>query len=464
MTEQLSIAIDGPAASGKSTLAEALAKKLGYLYFDTGAMYRAVTLAALRQGIDTKDQTALAGLAETAEIDLRPPSQADGRLSDVLLNGEDITWEIRSKDVDLNVSDVSAVPAVRKALSEQQRRIGLRGKVVMAGRDIGTVVLPEADLKIYLDASPEERARRRHSELVAQGKEANYEKVLAALIERDKIDSSRAVAPLKPADDAVMLKSDGMGREQVLDTVLKLVAERSRGRAETEAEAGNQQPFRVPLSSWIFRYTFRPIFRVLFRLLCRIRLEGLENVPAKGPYIIAYNHVSNFEPPFVLAFWPYFPEAVAGADVFQRKAVNLFVGGYGAIPVRRGEYDRKVIDTMLEVLASGRPLAIAPEGGRSHDPGLRPARAGVAYLMDRAGVPVVPVGISGTYDQVLKDALGGKRPELVMRVGPAFDLPPIEGRGEARRNARQANADLVMRHIASLLAPEHWGVYKPLEK
>ncbi len=459
MTRKLSIAIDGPAASGKSTLAEALAKELGYLYFDTGAMYRAVTLAALRKGIDTQDEQALAELAEQADIDLRPASQADGRLSDVFLDGEDITWEIRTKAVDLNVSDVSAVPAVRQALGAQQRRIGLRGGVVMAGRDIGTVVLPEAELKIYLDASPEERAHRRHSELLEQGKEANYEKVLAALIERDKIDSSRAVAPLKPAQDAVMLKSDGMPREEVLDFVLKLVAERSQPEPPQ-----NTPGFRVPLSRWIFRYIFGPIFRLLFRILCQVRVEGLENVPAQGPYIIAYNHVSNFEPPFVLAFWPYFPEAVAGADVFQRKAINLFVGGYGAIPVRRGEYDRKVIDTMLEVLASGRPLAIAPEGGRSHDPGRRPARAGVAYLMDRAGVPVVPVGISGTSDEVLRLALRGKRPQLTMRVGPAFDLPPIQGRGEERRAARQANADLVMRHIAGLVAPEHWGVYKPLEK
>ncbi|MCW5876124.1 MAG: (d)CMP kinase [Anaerolineales bacterium] len=454
MKKSLSIAIDGPAASGKSTLAEALAEKLGYLYFDTGAMYRAVTLAALRRGTSLSDHAALAKLAREAEIDLRPASRNDGRLSDVFLEGEDVTWDIRTKEVDVNVSDVSAVPEVRAALTEQQRRIGLRGGVVMAGRDIGTVVLPGADLKIYLDASPEERARRRHSELVAQGKNPEYEKVLAALVERDKIDSSRAVAPLKPADDAIILKTDGMEREEVLEHTLGLVAE----RGGPVAGSG----YRVGLANWLFRYTFRPLFRLLFRLLCRIRIEGLENVPPKGPYIIAYNHVSNFEPPFVIAFWPYFPEAVAGADVFHRKAINLFVRGYGAIPVRRGEYDRKVIETMLEVLASGRALAIAPEGGRSHDPGLRQARAGVAWLMDRARVPVVPVGISGTSDEMLRQALRGKRPPLTLRIGPAFNLPPIEGRGEDRRAARQANADLVMRHIAGLVAPEHWGVYKPL--
>jgi cytidylate kinase len=226
MPKALTIAIDGPVASGKSTLAKKLADELGYLYFDTGAMYRAVTLAALQSGVSTDDEAAMVALAEQVHIDLLPPSQQDGRLYDVLLDGKDCTWELRTPDVEANVSQVSAYPGVRAALTRQQRRIGLRGGVVMAGRDIGTVVLPEADLKIFLSASPEERARRRYEELHARGDEASYEAVLASLKQRDQIDTHRAVAPLKPAADSVPLDSDGFDPDAVLQQVAELVMRR----------------------------------------------------------------------------------------------------------------------------------------------------------------------------------------------------------------------------------------------
>ena len=147
------IAVDGPAASGKSTLAQNLASALGYLYFDTGVMYRAVTLAALKSNIPVEDETAISAIAKELDLDVQHPSIEDGRQYDVLMNGKDVTWEIRSSEVDENVSQVSMYPGVREAMTWRQREIGLRGEVVMAGRDIGTVVLPEADLKIYLDAS-----------------------------------------------------------------------------------------------------------------------------------------------------------------------------------------------------------------------------------------------------------------------------------------------------------------------
>ncbi len=218
------VAIDGPAASGKSTLAEKLADFLGYLYFDTGVMYRAVTLAALRE-LDTLDEAMVTGLAERIDIDVRPPSVQDGRKYDVLMNGEDVTWQIRCPEVDANVSQVSAYPGVRRAMTAQQRRIGQRGRVVMVGRDIGTVVLPEADLKIYLDASVEERARRRYLEVQQRGENISYQSILSSMKKRDQIDSTREVAPLRPADDAVILNSDGVTAEEVLEQVKALLAD-----------------------------------------------------------------------------------------------------------------------------------------------------------------------------------------------------------------------------------------------
>jgi cytidylate kinase len=221
------IAIDGPAASGKTTLGKTLADELAYLFIDTGIMYRVITWAAILRGIDIQNEAAITHLAETAEIDVRPAALPDGRSSDVLVDGQDVTWEIRRPEVDANVSQVSAYPGVRKALSAQQRRIGQRGQVVMVGRDIGTVVLPEADVKIYLDASAEERARRRYQELVERGEPADYDQILEGVCNRDRIDSTRAVAPLRPASDAIILDSDRLDAGQVLAQVLRLVRQRS---------------------------------------------------------------------------------------------------------------------------------------------------------------------------------------------------------------------------------------------
>jgi cytidylate kinase len=214
------IAIDGPAASGKSTLGLKLANELGYLFFDTGVMYRAITWIALDHNIDIMNEEAVTALAENSPIDVAPASKSDGRACDVLVAGRDITWETRLPEVDANVSVVSAYAGVRAALSRQQRRIGKRGKVVMVGRDIGTVVLPEADLKIYLDASAEERAKRRFDEMAARGAKVDYDNILAKVIERDRIDSTRDVAPLKAADDAIVVDSDKLNVDEVFKQVL----------------------------------------------------------------------------------------------------------------------------------------------------------------------------------------------------------------------------------------------------
>lgn len=219
------IAIDGPAASGKSTIAATLARKLNYFYFDTGVMYRAATWAALERGVLISDEAAVTRLTESLQIDVKPPSQSDGRQYDVVCDGVDVTWAIRSPEVDANVSPVSTYRGVRSALTAQQRRIGLRGNVVMVGRDIGTVVLPEASLKIYLDASAEERARRRYTEVQARGdRSQTYEAILDNVRQRDAIDSRRVTAPLKAAADAVIIDSTRLSVDEVVAQVEQLIA------------------------------------------------------------------------------------------------------------------------------------------------------------------------------------------------------------------------------------------------
>jgi cytidylate kinase len=226
--EPSTIAIDGPAASGKSAIAKILADDLSFLFFDTGVMYRAVTWLALEQGADLNDGNLISSIAAGVKIDVSPPSIEDGRDSDIRADGQDITWEIRKLEVDANVSVVSAYPGVRDALSAQQRRIGLRGKVVMVGRDIGTVVLPEADLKIYLDASVKERARRRFLESSERGESVLFDTVLKFLKRRDQIDSSREIAPLCAAEDAVVIDTDNLSIDQVLEKTRTLIDQWSR--------------------------------------------------------------------------------------------------------------------------------------------------------------------------------------------------------------------------------------------
>jgi cytidylate kinase len=225
LTRPSVIAIDGAAASGKSTVGGILARRLGYTYFDTGVMYRAVTWAALEREIPIDDETAVTALAKSLVIEVAPPTQDDGRQYDVYVDGQDVTWAIRQPAVDTAVSPVSAYRGVRRALTDQQRRIAATGRIVMVGRDIGTVVLPDADLKLYMQASVEERARRRYQECQARGENVTYQEVLASMYRRDRIDSQRTYAPLRPADDAVIIDTDGLDIDEVMVQIEPLLSD-----------------------------------------------------------------------------------------------------------------------------------------------------------------------------------------------------------------------------------------------
>lgn len=222
MTLAARIAIDGTAGSGKSTLGQALAERLKYLYFDTGVLYRALTWLALERGVSPTDAEALARLARDTRIDVLKPTVDDGRLCTVVVGEVDVSWAIREPRVDANVSAVSAHPLVRQALLAAQREVAARGRVVMVGRDVGTVVVPEAELKIFLRASLPVRARRRRAELMARGHDVSDEAVQAELRSRDEIDSNRATAPLAVAPDAVVIDSGEMSVHEEVDLVERL--------------------------------------------------------------------------------------------------------------------------------------------------------------------------------------------------------------------------------------------------
>lgn len=217
--------------------------------------------------------------------------------------------------------------------------------------------------------------------------------------------------------------------------------------------------YRVSFGLRVRRALLRGGVRFVFGALGNVRLTGLENIPLGTAYVAAVNHISIYDPPFLLSFWPEPLDAIGAVDVFDKPVQGQILSLYGTTPVHRGEYDRALIDTMLTTLRAGHALMIAPEGGRSHAFAMRRAKPGIAYVVDEAAVPVVPVGIIGTTDDFLKQGLRLKRPLVEMRVGEPFRLPPLEGRGAQRREARQQNADLVMQHIGGLLPPEYRGVY-----
>ena len=216
------IAIDGPGGAGKSTISKAVSKELGFIYVDTGALYRAIGLYCLRNGIKTDDADKVSSALSDVSVDF---TYIDGEQR-VMLNGEDVSTDIRLPEVSMAASNVSAIPSVREFLLELQRKIAREKDVLMDGRDIGTVILPDAQLKIFLTASAEVRAKRRFDELTAKGKEVNYDDVLRELIERDYQDSHREIAPLKQADDAVLVDTSDMTFDEVKETIIQLYKER----------------------------------------------------------------------------------------------------------------------------------------------------------------------------------------------------------------------------------------------
>lgn len=218
----------------------------------------------------------------------------------------------------------------------------------------------------------------------------------------------------------------------------------------------------VPWTTYLIRASMAPVFRGIFHLLSRVKIEGLENIPSCGAYVAVFNHVSIFDPPLVVAFWPTQPEVLGAVDVWNRAsfAQNLIARLYRGIPIRRGEVDRGAMEQMISALSSGRPLLVAPEGGRSHVPGLRQAKSGVVYLVEQTHAPVIPVGVTGTTDDFFQRATRGERPTLEMRIGKPFELPEINEKDMPPREARQRKADYIMGKIAALLPSHYQGIYR----
>jgi 1-acyl-sn-glycerol-3-phosphate acyltransferase len=219
------------------------------------------------------------------------------------------------------------------------------------------------------------------------------------------------------------------------------------------------ETYRVPFRYQLSRPAIKAVFRLIFHILGNVKIIGKENIPYGKPYVVAMNHISIFDPPLAGSFWPEHLEIIGASDVFERPGQSQVLRIYGVIPVHRGEYDRALFQRIISIIEAGYPLLIAPEGGRSHVTAMRRAQPGVAYIVEKTEVPVVPVGIVGTTDDFWQRAKRGERPHLEMRIGKPIDLPRITEKGAARRESRQRNADLVLQYVAGLLPEDYRGVY-----
>jgi cytidylate kinase len=432
------IAIDGPAGSGKSTVARAVATKLGLDYLDTGAMYRSVAFAAIRRGIDPDDTDAVAELARRVTIDVSDT---------VMVDGVDATIEIRGPEVTRAVSVVAANPAVRAELRDRQRAWqAAHGGGVVEGRDIGTVVFPGADLKVYLTASDTERARRRHNEVSALHYDADspalaVEQVQADLAARDHMDSTRAAAPLAVAPDAVVIDTTGRTVEDIVTDVLARLDQPAPPAAErSAADAPARKPGTDAHGAWRpepkgrIGQTFDRALYAFCRtaihgfgvLYWRLRIVGRENLPTSGAFIVAPVHRSNVDTPLVGAITRRRMRFMGKDSLWKTRAGARFLSALGGFPVHRGSADRDALRRCIEVIAGGEPLVLFPEGTRQSGPDVHPLFEGAAYVAARTGVPIVPVGIAGTEKAMPKGSKLLYPTRVAMVVGEP--LPPPDSR------------------------------------
>lgn len=398
----LNIAIDGPAGAGKSTVAKAVAKSLGIIYLDTGAMYRAVGLKALRNGIDPKDREASAALMADTKLNI----EYNNGVQAVILDGEDVSGYIRTGEVSIAASDISAHPEVREALVEAQRRIAEKNDVIMDGRDIGTHVLPKANCKFYVTASPEERARRRYAQDAAKGDTSKTEEeILRDIIQRDYNDINREFAPLKQADDAVLIDTTNMTEKEVIQKVLRLINEKKKPGG-TKRKISRFKVYRFFLF-WIFR------------LLFPTKVVNKKQMDTSGPLVVVCNHMSLLDPIMIFGYSPRDVIFLAKKELFKNKVLAVLLKMMRVVSVDRGQSDIEAIKKILKALKANEAVGIFPQGTRCPEGEVGELQTGAAMiaLKGKADIQVL------AYTRKIKLF---RRTKLV--VGKTIDISRYAGR------------------------------------
>lgn len=404
----INIAIDGPAGAGKSTIAKAVAKDLGIIYLDTGAMYRATAYLAIQNGIDVKDEEKVAQMLKDLTMDIKYDESGAQR---IIVNGIDATPFLREHYMSKAASDISALPCVRYKMVELQRDFASKNDVVLDGRDIGTFVLPNANCKFYLTATPQERAQRRMKDLQDKGENVDFDQLLQDIIQRDYNDSHREVAPLKQADDADFVDTTQMSIEDVVAHVKEVVHIKTK-KADSPDQNTEKPSTIIPSSEmdkktlariktyykpekeFIFYRFLRFILRPVQVLVWPTKVIGAENAKKVKGALFTCNHYSKMD-----SMIPYFvlfkkeAHALAKYELFTNPVAGWFLHKMGAIPVRRGEADIESVKQVLRVLKDGKQLLIFPEGTRNKEGTQQMAefKTGTARFAIKSKVPIVPM-------------------------------------------------------------------------
>ena len=369
----LRIAIDGPGGAGKSSLAKAVAKKLEIIYVDTGALYRTIGYYMVNHGIEPTDAEAVA--KELGKFTLELTYENGEQV--ILLDGENVKDAIRTPQMSMAASNVSAIKEVRDFLLNTQRDIAKKHSVIMDGRDIGTVILPNAEVKIFLTASPEARAKRRYEELKARGKEVSYEQVYTEMVERDKNDSTREIAPCVPADDAIILDNSDMSAEQTVEAVVNIIK-----KAKKKRKIG-------------FYMRAHKVLAPAIRFFTGIKTHGKENIPKEGGFLLCANHIAVRDVILMGATCPRQIRFVAKKELFSIPILRSVIKALGAVKLDRGGADVAAIRKSIEIVEGGELISIFPQGHRypGVDPSSTPIKNGAGMVAYRSGCDVIPVFI-----------------------------------------------------------------------
>lgn len=429
------IAIDGPSGTGKSTVAKSVAKKLGFTFFDTGAMYRAAAWWIRQENIDPDHREEIARRLPQFryEIEIRPNGERR-----YIVGSTDVTEAIRSPSISTEASKIAAYPEVRQAIVEIQRNFGGRGNAVFEGRDMGTVVFPDANLKIFLTAKPMVRAQRRFDELLLKFPELSeslkFDQILKEIEERDRNDSTRSISPLKQADDAILIDTSERSVDEVVAQILVLV----------------RQMRRYPPMKLSYKIIYW-IARIFFKVCFRLRIYGLEHFRT-GSGILAANHVSNYDPPVLSISCPEEVHFLAKESLFRVPLLGPLIRMLNSHPVSGSSTDARTFREIVRLLQEGKKVILFPEGTRSADGELQPLERGMAFIAQKAHCPIFPAYIEGTFPAWPSSK---KFPKLFGRITVVFGAP-IEWSDVEGLDKREAERYLTERTEESLRNLKIW--------
>ena len=426
------VAIDGPAGSGKGSITKLVAEKLKLECIDTGAMYRCVTLDMINKNIQINELDKIQNLLKDIDIKLEDENQK------VLLNGEDVTQKIRSIEVTKKVSQVSAIKEVRIKLVDLQRKMAKDKNIIMEGRDITTVVFPKADVKIYLDADVEERARRRFKQNQEKNIESTYEEVLSDMKKRDENDRNKEFGALKIAEDAILLDSTNMTIKQTTKEIIKII--KRKQKEEKLDKKVYEETKDTPFKRFKLFLTKKVIYYGFYKIVYRIKKVNEKNIPKEGAYIICANHVNMLDALAVVCGCKRKVRFICKESMFKNKALCWALKLADTIPLNREKNDIESMKRSLKALKNGDILGVFPEGTRKGMEKNLKAKSGAAFFSLKTGTKVIPLGIQGSFKPFTK---------VKLVFGEPLDFSEYYGK-EKDKEALEKVTNIIMDNIVML--------------